>query len=324
MASDSIFSAFALPVLLSLSAAAAGSWLTMPRQAEGNHWLWGAIYLGSAFCNTLLSRIVLDIAPTGAGMFCSVLFGAVLPTLFKRRLAGSSHQSRDEGEFAMQGLVGIFVSASAASVLVWLSSAGTLALLPNVVALVVCLVPLCVGLAVWRSAQLTGNRGQSAPLPFAQPDLRRQAAWAAKRRGLSCTSRPKRLPVACRLAQTLGLAGQLTRAPTAPDRTMTDDHPEYSISEFVLCGFFLGGAICFFIYAGHSLFEDRRCDALEGAGLGLLLLDGSTDPQKYIIDCVTFPVTFIQSSGRDTSLTILAALLGTALWLAGLAGNWLL
>ena len=105
---------------------------------------------------------------------------------------------------------------------------------------------------------------------------------------------------------------------------MKDDHPEYSISEFVLCGLFLGGAICFFIYAGHSLFDDRHYDALEGAGLGFLLLGGSTDPQKYIIDCVTFPLTFIETSGRDTSLTILAALLGTTLWLAGLAGNWLL
>ena len=102
------------------------------------------------------------------------------------------------------------------------------------------------------------------------------------------------------------------------------DHPEYSIAEFVLCGLFLGGAICFFIYAGYSFAHEEPFDASEGAGLGLLLLGGSTDPKKYLVDCITFPLTFLESAGRDTSITITSALLGTALWLLGLAGNWLL
>lgn len=101
------------------------------------------------------------------------------------------------------------------------------------------------------------------------------------------------------------------------------DGPDFSITEFVLCGLFLGGGICFFIYAGHALVTGEAFDALEGAGLGLLLLGGSVDPKKYLIDCVTFPFTFVESAGRDTRLTMLAAGMGLAMWLGGVAGNWL-
>ena len=141
-------------------------------------------------------------------------------------------------------------------------------------------------------------------------------------RGTFSPARAWRPAVVARLARTLGLVfNHLCQTlPSVP--TVTDDQPEYSISEFVLCGLFLGGAICFFIYAGYSFYNEQTYDAMEGTGLGLLLLGGSTDPKKYLIDCVTFPATLIESSGRDTSLTILAALLGTGLWLAGLAGNW--
>ena len=59
---------------------------------------------------------------------------------------------------------------------------------------------------------------------------------------------------------------------------------EYSILEFTLCGLFLGGAICFFIYAAHALYLGDTFDATEGAGLALLLLGGSVDPRKYLMD----------------------------------------
>lgn len=52
------------------------------------------------------------------------------------------------------------------------------------------------------------------------------------------------------------------------------DWPDYSITEYVLCGLFLGGAIVCFIYAGHAWAGDAPFDALESAGGGLLLLGG--------------------------------------------------
>ena len=101
------------------------------------------------------------------------------------------------------------------------------------------------------------------------------------------------------------------------------DQPEYTVSKFVLCGLFAGGAVCFFIYGGHALFENDTFNAMEGTGLGLLLLGGSVDPKKYILDCATFPFTFMEAAGRDTRVTLVAAGFGVVLWLAGITGNWL-
>jgi hypothetical protein len=142
--------------------------------------------------------------------------------------------------------------------------------------------------------------------------------------GLSSTARARHFAVGLRVTSNVRPRIQPSAQTPKFNRAVTDDQPEYSISEFVMCGLFLGGALCFFIYAGHAFSSDEPYDALEGAGLGLLLLGGSTDPKKYVIDCVTFPVTFMESSGRDTGLTVFAALLGTALWLTGLACNWFL
>jgi hypothetical protein len=100
------------------------------------------------------------------------------------------------------------------------------------------------------------------------------------------------------------------------------DEPDYSIGEFVLCGLFVGSAVCFFIYAGHALWISETFDASEGAGLGLLLLGGSVDPKKYLMDCATFPFTFVERAGRDTRLTMVAAAIGLLLWLVGVAGNY--
>lgn len=100
------------------------------------------------------------------------------------------------------------------------------------------------------------------------------------------------------------------------------DWPDYSITEYVLCGLFLGGAIVCFIVAGHAWASDEPWDALEGAGAGLLLLGGSVDPVRYVVDTLTFPWHATEPAGRDTWLTRGAAGLGLTLWLAGVAGNW--
>ena len=101
------------------------------------------------------------------------------------------------------------------------------------------------------------------------------------------------------------------------------DWPDYSITEYVLCGLFLGGAIVCFIVAEHAWAVDERFDALEATGTGLLLLGGSVDPVRYVVDTLTFPWHATEPAGRDTWITRIAAGLGLLLWLAGLAGHWL-
>ena len=101
------------------------------------------------------------------------------------------------------------------------------------------------------------------------------------------------------------------------------DWADYSITEYVLCGLFLGGAIVCFIVAGHAWAGDASFDALEAAGGGLLLLGGGVDPVRYVVDTLTFPWHATEPAGRDTWLTRTAAGLGLTLWLGGVAGNWL-
>ena len=104
---------------------------------------------------------------------------------------------------------------------------------------------------------------------------------------------------------------------------MPRDWPDYSVTEYVLCAVFLGGAIVCFLYAGHAWASGAPYDALEQAGAGLLLLGGSVDPVRYVVDMLTFLWHATEPAGRDTWITRLAAGLGLLLWLAGLAGNWL-
>lgn len=104
---------------------------------------------------------------------------------------------------------------------------------------------------------------------------------------------------------------------------MRRDWPDYSITEYALCGLFLGGAIVCFIVAGHAWAVDEPWDALEQAGAGLLLLGGSVDPVRYVVDTLTFPWHATEPAGRDTWITRVAAGLGLLLWLAGMAGNWI-
>lgn len=101
------------------------------------------------------------------------------------------------------------------------------------------------------------------------------------------------------------------------------DWPDFSITEYVLCGLFLGGAIVCFIVAGHAWASDEACDAMQASGAGLLLLGGSVDPVRYVVDTLTFLWHATEPAGRDTWLTRIAASSGLLLWLAGLLGNWL-
>lgn len=101
------------------------------------------------------------------------------------------------------------------------------------------------------------------------------------------------------------------------------DWPDYSVTEYVLCGLFLGGAVVCFIVAGHAWVSDETCDAMEAAGGGLLLLGGAPDPVRHVVDTLSFPWRATEPAGRGTQLTRAGAGLGVLLWLAGFAGNWL-
>lgn len=105
---------------------------------------------------------------------------------------------------------------------------------------------------------------------------------------------------------------------------MRDDHPHYDIGEYLLCGLFIGAACVALIWAAASLWRGERFSAAEGAGLALMFLGGGAHPKQYVLDCLTFPFTLLERSGRETPLTLFAAGAGCVLWLLGLAGNqWL-
>lgn len=101
------------------------------------------------------------------------------------------------------------------------------------------------------------------------------------------------------------------------------DWPDYSVTEYLLCGLCLGGAIVCLIVAGHAWAVGEIYDALEAAGGALLLLGGCVDPVGYVVDTLTWPWQATEPTGRDTWITRTAAGLGLLLWLAGLAGNGL-
>lgn len=99
------------------------------------------------------------------------------------------------------------------------------------------------------------------------------------------------------------------------------DHPDYDIVEFLLCGLFIAAAGSCLVWGGASLYRGEHFSALEGAGLALMFLGGGASPKQYLMDCLTFPFSFVEGSGRETPLTVFAAGAGLALWLLGLAGN---
>jgi len=101
------------------------------------------------------------------------------------------------------------------------------------------------------------------------------------------------------------------------------DWPDYSVTEYVLCGLFMGIAVICFIYAGYAWANDAPFDALEAGGGGLLLLGGCVDPVGYVVDTLTFPWRESDPAGRDTWVTRSAAGLGLAMGIVGFVGNWL-
>lgn len=101
-----------------------------------------------------------------------------------------------------------------------------------------------------------------------------------------------------------------------------EEPPEYSISEFLLGSLFFAAAVSALIWAVHGYFTGRYFDAMKGAGLALILFAGCTDPLSYFGNYISFPYRIVDSAGRDTSITMLAAALGSILFTAGLLLNW--
>lgn len=100
------------------------------------------------------------------------------------------------------------------------------------------------------------------------------------------------------------------------------DFSEYTVSEYILAWLFLGGAVCFFIFAAHSVATNVPFDAAEGFGACLMLLGGAPDPKKYIVDCLTFPLSFVERAGRETPLTVIAAYSGFAISVTAALLEW--
>lgn len=98
------------------------------------------------------------------------------------------------------------------------------------------------------------------------------------------------------------------------------DHSSLSITEFLLGGLYFAAALSSLIWAGHAWYVDEPYRAMEGAGFALALLAGCADPKKYFVDCYAFPFELVGTSGRETPLTVIGALVGSAMILAG----WLL
>ncbi|MCE1186085.1 hypothetical protein [Zoogloea sp.] len=100
------------------------------------------------------------------------------------------------------------------------------------------------------------------------------------------------------------------------------DHPEYEIGELLLCALFMVGAGTSLLWAAASFSQGEHFSAVEGAGLGLAFLSGGTSPTKYLMDCLTFPFSLVEHSGRETPLTVLAGYGGLVMGCVGAAGNY--
>src|SRR5471032_2599691 len=96
------------------------------------------------------------------------------------------------------------------------------------------------------------------------------------------------------------------------------DTPDYSISEFLLAAACFAAALTALIVAGRAWWmDDDLYTAMQDAGLALALFAGCADPRRYLVDCFTFPFQLVGSAGRDTPLTVVAALLGSGLAITG-------
>jgi hypothetical protein len=99
------------------------------------------------------------------------------------------------------------------------------------------------------------------------------------------------------------------------------DNPEYDVIEFLLAGLFVAGASASLVWAGSSLYLHELPSFAEGSGLSLMFFSGIAHPKKYVLDCLTFPFTVMERTGRETPLSVFAGALGFALWLGGLLAS---
>jgi hypothetical protein len=49
---------------------------------------------------------------------------------------------------------------------------------------------------------------------------------------------------------------------------------------------------------------------------------GCRTPKKYIYDCLSFPLSFVERAGRDTPLTVIAAYTGFVVSLGAAFAEW--
>jgi hypothetical protein len=96
-----------------------------------------------------------------------------------------------------------------------------------------------------------------------------------------------------------------------------DDRPDFSIPEVVLSGLFIGGAISSLIYTGKLVYDSEFYDALESGGFTIMLFAAVADPINYIVDCLTFPFHFMEPSGHQTKVTMVASAVGLAMFALG-------
>lgn len=102
-----------------------------------------------------------------------------------------------------------------------------------------------------------------------------------------------------------------------------EDPPEYSISEFLLGALFFAAGLACLILATHAFITGEGYAAMKGAGLALIMFSGCVDPLRFYGDLFAFPFRLADSAGRDTRITMLAAVLGSMLFMAGALLGWL-
>lgn len=95
------------------------------------------------------------------------------------------------------------------------------------------------------------------------------------------------------------------------------DRPQFSIGEFVLSGLFLGGAFSSLILTLKLISDAEVYDALESGGFTIMLFTAVADPVNFGMNFMTFPLKLWERSGHETIVTMMAAYIGLALFLAG-------
>ena len=101
------------------------------------------------------------------------------------------------------------------------------------------------------------------------------------------------------------------------------NHPEYELVEFFLAGLFIAASAAALIWAINNALSLNGLGTVEGTGLVLMFLGGAVHPRKFVFDSLTFPLSFVSGSGRESPLTVIAAWLGCLLWGSAVGYRWL-